>query len=92
MTEKSSVDRPEQEAFAARLRDNLARIREEIAAACAACSRAEEEITLLGVTKTVPADRINMAIEAGLTALGKTGCRNSSKSGRSCGWRGSAFI
>ena len=76
MTEKSSVDRPEQEAFAARLRDNLARIREEIAAACAACGRAEEEITLLGVTKTVP----------------KTGCRNSSKSGRSCGWRGSAFI
>lgn len=71
MTEKSSVDRPEQEAFAARLRDNLARIREEIAAACAACGRAEEEITLLGVTKTVPADRINMAIEAGIDRIGE---------------------
>ncbi len=53
------------------IRDNLSRIRETIAAACAACGRREEEITLVGVTKTVPAPAINAAIGFGLTHIGE---------------------
>ena len=53
------------------IQDNLSRIRETIAAACAACGRREEEITLVGVTKTVPAPAINAAIRFGLTHIGE---------------------
>ena len=51
--------------------DNLGRIEERIAAACAAAGRKREDVTLLAVTKTVPPARINAAIGAGVTHIGE---------------------
>ena len=53
------------------VRDNLARIEETIHAACAAAGRRREEVTLMAVTKTVSASRINAALEAGITHIGE---------------------
>ncbi|MBR2338979.1 MAG: YggS family pyridoxal phosphate-dependent enzyme [Clostridia bacterium] len=54
-----------------RVRDNLLRIEEDLQAACAACGRHREEITLMAVTKTVDAARINAALDAGITCIGE---------------------
>lgn len=53
------------------VRDNLARIEQEIQDACAAAGRRREEVTLMAVTKTVDAARINTAIAAGVTHIGE---------------------
>lgn len=53
------------------LDENLKVIRENIEKACMNSGRSPEDITLLGVTKTVDALRINMAIEAGITHIGE---------------------
>ena len=53
------------------VRDNLARIEEQIQAACAAAGRRREEVTLMAVTKTVEPARINAAIAAGVTHIGE---------------------
>ncbi len=45
--------------------EKIAGVRQEIAAAAAACGRKTEEITLVAVTKTVPEERILAAISAG---------------------------
>jgi len=62
MTEKFWADRFEQ---------NLLRIQERIAAALQKASRTEEEVKLIGVTKTVPVDLINQSIQCGITAIGE---------------------
>lgn len=49
----------------------VAEIREGIARVCAACRRPEESVRLMAVTKTVPADRVNQVIGAGVTLLGE---------------------
>lgn len=67
MTEK--LCNPEQERAA--LYENLSRVQEAIAAACARAGRREEEVTLLAVTKTVPTERINAAIELGVRCIGE---------------------
>lgn len=67
MTEKLCSPDPE----FAMVRDNLLRVRESIAAACARAGRREEEITLLAVTKTVPPEKINAAIALGVTKIGE---------------------
>jgi len=46
-------------------------IRERIDAACRACGRSADEVTLIGVTKTVSPLLINAAIDAGLTDIGE---------------------
>ncbi len=51
--------------------DNLARLRERIAAACDRAGRSPDEILLVGASKQVPPDRIQEALDAGLTALGE---------------------
>lgn len=53
------------------LLDNLSRIREEIEAACASCGRKSDEVTLMAVTKTVPPERINVVLRAGVTCIGE---------------------
>ena len=53
------------------LKDNIARVRERMAAACARCGRRPEEVTLIAVSKTVPAERIRPAYEAGLRDFGE---------------------
>lgn len=45
---------------------NLAKVEERIAAACAAAGRAREEVTLIVVTKTYPADDVHILAELGV--------------------------
>ena len=53
------------------IRDNLLGVRERIAAAAARAGRSDEEITLVCVSKTVPASIVRLAMEAGATDLGE---------------------
>ena len=53
------------------VRENLQRIEEQIQAACDAAGRRRDEVTLMAVTKTVDAARINEAIAAGITHIGE---------------------
>src|SRR5712691_11297405 len=50
---------------------NLERVRERIARAARRAGRRPEDILLIGVSKTVPAERVREAIAAGLPALGE---------------------
>ncbi len=53
------------------IKDNLLSVRNRIDTACAKSGRRAEDITLLAVTKTVPADRIREIMELGVTSLGE---------------------
>lgn len=53
------------------LRENLSKIQERIAAAAHRAGRQPEEITLIGVSKTHPAEAIQEAYEAGLRHFGE---------------------
>ena len=50
---------------------NLATIQARINAACAACGREPDEVRLLPVSKTVPAERLHFAYDAGIRLLGE---------------------
>jgi PLP dependent protein len=50
---------------------NLAGIRKRIQAACARSGRDPARVRLLGVTKTVPLDRIREAVKVGVSLLGE---------------------
>lgn len=50
---------------------NIEKIRQRIAAACARCGREPRSVALMAVTKTVPAERILQAVDAGITLLGE---------------------
>jgi len=51
--------------------ENIARIRHRIAEACARAGRDPGEVTLIGVTKTFPAQFIQEAVRAGLQDIGE---------------------
>lgn len=51
--------------------ENLAFIRERIREACERVGRSPDEVRLVGVTKTVPVDRIREGVEAGIAILGE---------------------
>src|ERR1043166_2978013 len=53
------------------LRDNLERVRERIASAADRAGRRVEEITLIGVSKTHPAEAIREAFAAGVRHFGE---------------------
>lgn len=53
------------------IQDNVKRVMEEIARAAAASGRKPEDITLVGVTKTVAAAQAKELIDAGVTNLGE---------------------
>jgi PLP dependent protein len=53
------------------IRDNLLRVQKRIAAAARKAGRRSEEITLIGVSKTQPAEAIRAAYEAGLRHFGE---------------------
>ncbi len=53
------------------IRDNLLRVQERTAAAARKASRRNEEITLIGISKTQPAEAIRAAYEAGLRHFGE---------------------
>ncbi len=48
---------------------NIERVKHKIAAACLKAGRSADEVKLLLATKTVPADRIKVALEAGHTLI-----------------------
>jgi hypothetical protein len=52
--------------------ENLARVREQIAQAAARAGRVAEEIELVAITKTHPAEKVREAIEAGQTLFGES--------------------
>lgn len=51
--------------------ENLAAVQKRIEAACARAGRDPAAVRLVGVTKTVPVDRIREGINAGVTILGE---------------------
>ena len=53
------------------IRENLARVREEIADSASLARRNPDEITLIGVSKTQPAEAIREAFDAGLRHFGE---------------------
>jgi len=53
------------------LRRNLDAVRERIARAAERAGRRAENVLLIGVSKTVPAERVRLGVEAGLKALGE---------------------
>jgi pyridoxal phosphate enzyme (YggS family) len=53
------------------IRDNLVRVQERIVAAAQKGGRRSDEITLIGVSKTQPAEAIRAAYEAGLRHFGE---------------------
>ncbi|HKX27043.1 MAG TPA: YggS family pyridoxal phosphate-dependent enzyme [Blastocatellia bacterium] len=53
------------------LSERLVFINQRIAAACARAGRSESEVTLVGVTKTVPPAMIKAAVEAGVRVIGE---------------------
>jgi pyridoxal phosphate enzyme (YggS family) len=53
------------------VQENLARVQERVSAAARKVGRRAEEITLIGVSKTHPAERIREAYEAGLRHFGE---------------------
>jgi pyridoxal phosphate enzyme (YggS family) len=53
------------------IRSNLERVRERIARAAERAGRRAEDVLLVGVSKTVEAERIRAAVAAGLGALGE---------------------
>ena len=54
-----------------KVRENLVRVQERIAAAASRSGRRPEEITLIGVSKTHPGELIRAAFEAGLRHFGE---------------------
>lgn len=57
--------------FADEIAENCRRVEERIAQACVRAGRAREEVTLIGVSKTVEAPRVQAAVDAGITCLGE---------------------
>jgi pyridoxal phosphate enzyme (YggS family) len=55
----------------AEVADNLARVHEQIALAAAKSGRAADEIELVAITKTHPAEKVREAIQAGQTLFGE---------------------
>lgn len=53
------------------IEENIRRIRERIEEAALAAGRDQAGVRLMAVTKTVPAERVNAALAAGITLLGE---------------------
>lgn len=51
--------------------ENIKRLQDEIAEAAIQAGRDPKEVTLMAVTKTVPAEEVNLAIDSGITLLGE---------------------
>ena len=53
------------------IKENVARVQERIASACRRCGRRPEDLKLLAISKTFPAECIRVAFEAGLRDFGE---------------------
>jgi hypothetical protein len=54
-----------------KVKTNIDHIRDRIKAAAESCGRRAESVHLVAVSKTVPADRVKMAVAEGITILGE---------------------
>src|SRR5881396_1372249 len=52
--------------------ENLERVREQIASAAAKSGRSADDVELVAITKTHPAEKVREAIEAGQTLFGES--------------------
>ena len=55
----------------AEIKENIARVRERIAAACSRSGRRPADVKLVAISKTVPPERIRQAYEVGLRDFGE---------------------
>ena len=53
------------------IRERILRLRERIAQAAEEGGRKEEDVSLMAVTKTVDPERVNIALDAGVSLLGE---------------------
>jgi PLP dependent protein len=53
------------------IRANLGRVQKAVARACARADRSPDHVLVIAVSKTMEAERIRLAIEAGIAALGE---------------------
>ena len=53
------------------IKENVARVQERIASACRRCGRQPEDVKLLAISKTFPAECVRAAYEAGLREFGE---------------------
>src|ERR1700741_3036571 len=53
------------------MRANLGRVQEAVARACARAGRSPDHVLLIAVSKTMETERVRLAIEAGVAALGE---------------------
>jgi len=53
------------------IKENVARVQERIASACQRCGRRPEDLKLLAISKTFPAECIRVGFEAGLRDFGE---------------------
>ena len=53
------------------IRENLDKVRDRIAAACARAGRSPQEVVIVAASKTVAADRIQEAVDAGVAVVGE---------------------
>ena len=60
-----------EKSFIEEITDNCHRVEERIAEACVRAGRSREEVTLIGVSKTVAPERVQAAVDAGVTRLGE---------------------
>ena len=72
------------------IKDNLARVRERITAACRRVGRETSAVTLVAVTKTQPASVVDAVIEAGVADIGENRIQEfldkSEQVHRTCRW------
>ncbi|MBI5179324.1 MAG: YggS family pyridoxal phosphate-dependent enzyme [Nitrospinae bacterium] len=74
----------------ARVAANLADVRANIASAARRAGRAEEEITLVAVTKTVGANAVRAAIDCGIKVIGESRVQEAQEKFRALGGLGGA--
>ncbi|WP_046729535.1 YggS family pyridoxal phosphate-dependent enzyme [Streptomyces humi] len=66
------------------LAGNLAKVEERIAAACAAAGRKREEVTLIVVTKTYPADDVRLLSELGVRQVAENRDQDAAPKAAAC--------
>lgn len=59
------------ESRSAEIRERLKEVRFQIEDTCQKCGRSPDDVTLMAVTKTVPAELVNVAVAEGITLLGE---------------------
>ncbi len=69
----------------ARLRSNVAHVRQVVAAACARVGRPAAEVTLVGVTKYVSVDVIRALVAVGVTDIGESRVQQLAARAAECG-------